>query len=157
MSQSSISCILWTHFSSSLSASLDFSVFSVLWHARARRKMKWKCVESECFSLILSDMQETKRACGLNRGSQIAVSVCVCVYTCVWSECWLSPFTVSEPPCRLWKLNGMKNSSVGRIKGIKIFFHQRSSRLMSMSSLLHYVVCVEKVAAKVDGLKTQVR
>lgn len=46
---------------------------------------------------------------GLNRGSS-----CVCV--CVWSECWLSPFTVSEPLYRLRLLNLIKNSSVWCLK-----------------------------------------
>lgn len=52
-------------------------------HMRARRKTKWKCVESECFRSFCQTHRKQQRE------AEEARSLCVCV--CVWSECWLSP------------------------------------------------------------------
>lgn len=77
-------------------------------NARVRRKMKWKCVESECFSLMLSDTKEAERAGGLNEGSQ---TVCMCLCVCGLSADWALSLLASNFTC--WsKLNLIKNSSV---------------------------------------------
>ena len=70
---------------------------------------RWsESVESECFSFVLSEKQETAWSSGLNGEVRLlCVCVCVCmrVHMYVWSECWVSPFTVCQLLHMLWQLN----------------------------------------------------
>lgn len=86
-------------------------------HPRDFRKLKWKYVESECFSLILSDTQEAKRDSGLNRGSQIAVHmyVRVCGLIADWA------LSLQQPALHINLLDLIKNSPLLCTNSTNIF------------------------------------
>lgn len=86
-------------------------------HPRDFRKLKWKYVESECFSLILSDTQEAKRDSGLNRGSQIAVHMYV--HVCGLIADWA--LSLQQPALHINLLDLIKNSPLLCTNSTNIF------------------------------------